>query len=77
MKSGGRREAEHGLTAFNQNFEFFKFTTQILIEAEARLAKKNSVCISKKTQHFSIAKISWLMLFKEIILFILRILRNP
>jgi hypothetical protein len=28
---------------------------------------KNSVRTAKKTQHFTIAKINWLMLFKEII----------
>jgi hypothetical protein len=28
---------------------------------------KNSVLTSKKTQHFTITKINWLMLFKEII----------
>jgi hypothetical protein len=27
---------------------------------------KNSVCTSKKTQHFTITKINWLMLFEEI-----------
>jgi hypothetical protein len=28
---------------------------------------KNSVRTSKRTQHFTLTKISWLMLFKEII----------
>jgi hypothetical protein len=28
---------------------------------------KNSVCTSKRTPHFTITKINWLMLFKEII----------
>jgi hypothetical protein len=28
---------------------------------------KNSVCTAKKTQHFTITKINWLTLFKEII----------
>jgi hypothetical protein len=28
---------------------------------------KNPVCTSKRTPHFTITKISWLMLFKEII----------
>jgi hypothetical protein len=37
-------------------------------EAEARLNKfKNSVRTAKKTQHFTITKINWLTLFKEII----------
>jgi hypothetical protein len=33
----------------------------------ARLKKKNSVHTSKRTPHFTFTKISWLMLFKEII----------
>jgi hypothetical protein len=28
---------------------------------------KNSVCTSKKTPHFTITKVNWLMVFKEII----------
>jgi hypothetical protein len=28
---------------------------------------KNSVCTSKRTPHFTIAKINWLTLFKELI----------
>jgi hypothetical protein len=28
---------------------------------------KNSVCTSKKTPHFIVTKINWLMVFKEII----------
>jgi hypothetical protein len=37
-------------------------------EAEARLIIfKNSVRTAKKTQHFTITKINWLTLFKEII----------
>jgi hypothetical protein len=37
-------------------------------EATARLnSRKNSVRTAKKTQHFTIAKINWLMLFAEII----------
>jgi hypothetical protein len=32
-----------------------------------RIMFKNSVCTSKKTQHFSISKINWQRLFKEII----------
>jgi hypothetical protein len=35
-------------------------------EAEARL-NKNSVRTAKKTPHFTITKISWLTLFKEVI----------
>jgi len=28
---------------------------------------KNSVCTSKRTPHFTITKINWLMLFKDVI----------
>jgi hypothetical protein len=28
---------------------------------------KNSVCTSKRTPHFTITKVNWLMLFREII----------
>jgi hypothetical protein len=37
------------------------------IKAEARLMMfKNSVRTSKRTPHFTIKKINWLMLFKEV-----------
>jgi hypothetical protein len=38
-----------------------------MMEAEARLIFKNSVRTAKKTQLFTITKINWLTLFKEII----------
>jgi hypothetical protein len=37
----------------------------------------NPVLTSKKTQYFSTTKISWVIRFKEITLFILRFVRNP
>jgi hypothetical protein len=45
-----------------------EFGYQLSIEVEARLNNiKNSVRTTKKTQHFTITKINWLTLFKEII----------
>jgi hypothetical protein len=38
---------------------------------------KNTVRTSKKTPHFIIKKIKWLMPFKKLSLFTLRILPNP
>jgi hypothetical protein len=38
---------------------------------------KNPVRTSKKTQHVTITKINWLMLFKEIIAVIMRNIRIP
>jgi hypothetical protein len=38
---------------------------------------KNSVRTSKRTPHLTITKINWLTLFKEIILFTLRIVQIP
>jgi hypothetical protein len=59
--------------------------TYLIAEAERVIIRevlstyqlKNSVRTAKKTEHLPTAKIYWLIIFKEMILFTLKIIRDP
>lgn len=43
----------------------------------SKVVFKNLVPLLKKTQHMSITKISWSLLSREILHFVLRVVENP